>query len=108
MGTSMRAAHRIHPSLIRPVLFGGAEPGVAVVTVSAAIGIPLFGGLHLVTVGISLIFAFWVHGVGVWLARRDPQMIAVYLRSISAKDHYVPWGSRRSRSLTPRPCNPGA
>lgn len=108
MDSSARARHTIHPSLIRPVLFGGAEPGVAVVSVSTAVGVPMFAGLHLVTLAVALLFAFWVHAIGVWLARRDPQMIAVYLRSIAAKDHYVPWGTRRGRPMAPRPCVPGA
>lgn len=94
----------IHQSLIRPVLFGGAERGVSVLSVSAAIGVPMFAGLHVLTIAVALAFAFPVHALGVWLARRDPQMIAVYLRSLSASDHYVPWGSRRRRSASVHPC----
>jgi type IV secretory pathway TrbD component len=99
--------HTIHQALIRPVLFGGAERGVAVLSFSAAVGIPLFAGLHVVTIAIALLFAFPIHGLGVWLARRDPQMISVYLRSISACDHYVPW-ARRQRPAAVRTCIPEA
>lgn len=98
----------IHQSLVRPVLFGGSERGVSVLSVSAAIGIPMFAGLHVLTVAIALAFAFPIHGLGVWLAKRDPQMVAVYLRSLSAGDHYVPWGRRRPGSAAVHPCIPGA
>lgn len=108
MTSSARTKRTIHQSLIRPVLFGGAERGVSVLSVAAAIGIPMFAGLHVLTVAIALVFALPVHALGVWLARRDPQMIAVYLRSLSASDHYVPWGGRRLRSTAVHPCIPGA
>lgn len=109
MTSAGREKRTIHQALIRPVLFGGAERGVAVLSVSAAIGIPMFAGLHVLTVTIALLFAFPIHGFGVWLARRDPHMIAVYLRSLSASDHYVPWCTRRPGvSNRVHPCIPGA
>ena len=107
MASSTRERRRIHPSLIRPVLFGGVERGVAVVSFSAAIGIPLFAGLHILTIIIALLFAFPIHALGVWMANRDPQMVAVYLRSIAARDHYVPWSARGVRRAPVRPCIPG-
>ena len=108
MSASVLDRRRIHPSLVRPVLFGGAERGVAVVSVAAAVGVPLFAGLHVLTLVIAFIFAVPIHALGVWMARRDPQMIAVYLRSISARDHYVPWGTRRVTTAPVHPCIPKA
>jgi type IV secretory pathway TrbD component len=108
MASSTRERRTIHPSLIRPVLFGGAERGVAVVTFMAAVGIPLYAGLHLVTVGIALLFAFPIHALGVWAAKQDPQMIAVYLRSLTGRDHYLPWGSRQVRTAPVHPSIPRA
>jgi type IV secretory pathway TrbD component len=108
MALSTRERRTIHPSLIRPVLFGGAERGVAVVTFMVAVGIPLYAGLHLLTVGIALLFAFPIHALGVWAAKQDPQMIAVYLRSLAGRDHYLPWGSRHTRAAPLRPSIPGA
>ena len=107
MATGTHEKRTIHQALIRPVLFGGAERGVAVLSATAAIGIPLFAGLHVLTVGLALLFAFPIHGFGVWLARRDPHMVAVYLRSLSASDHYVPWCARRPGSGRVHPCIPG-
>jgi type IV secretory pathway TrbD component len=106
MVSQLLEGHMIHRSLIRPVLFGGVERGVAVMSFSAAVGIPLFAGLHILTITIALLFAFPIHALGVWLARRDPQAISVYLRSISAGDHYVPW-ARRGRAAPVHTCIPG-
>lgn len=74
MASSTRERRRIHLSLIKPVLFGGVERRVAVMSASAAIGIPLFAGLHVVTLAIALVFAFPTHALGVWMPRRDPQI----------------------------------
>lgn len=107
MVSSSRERRRIHSSLIKPILFGGVERGVVVMSGSAAIGIPLFAGLHPVTLVLAFVFAFPIHALGVWMARRDPQMMAVYVRSISARDHYVPWSGRRSVRTVVHPCIPG-
>jgi type IV secretory pathway TrbD component len=103
-----RDRRTIHQALIRPALFGGVERSVAVMSFSAAIGIPLFAGLHVLTIGIALLFAFPVHALGVWAAKRDPLMISLYLRSLSSRDHYVPWGGRRMRPAPVRQSIPGA
>jgi type IV secretion system protein TrbD len=108
MSTGPLEKRPIHPSLIRPILLGGAERGMAIISVAAGIGVPMFTGLHPVASVIAVLFAFSLHALGVWLARRDPQAIAVYVRSISAKDHYLPWGSRRLRAGSVRPSIPGA
>lgn len=104
----MRERRVIHASLIRPVLFGGAERGIAVLAFSAAIGVPLYAGLHVITVAIALVFAFPIQTLGVWMARRDPRMIEIYLRSLSGRDHYLPWGGRNARPAAVHSSMPGA
>jgi type IV secretory pathway TrbD component len=108
MGSGGRERRTIHPALIRPVLFGGAERGVAVLAFSAAIGVPLYGGLHPLTLGIALLFAFPVQALGVWMARHDPILVSVYLRSLSGRDHYLPWGGRHASAAAVHPSIPGA
>lgn len=107
MTSSRRERRIIHPSLIRPVLFGGAERGVAVMAFSAAIGVPLYAGLHVLTIAIALVFAFPIQTLGVWMARRDPRMIEIYLRSLFGRDHYWPWGGRHPRPATVHASIPG-
>ncbi len=103
-----RARRVIHPSLVRPVLFGGAEQGMAVLTVIAGVGIPLYGGLHLVTIAAAALLGFPLHALGVWLAKKDPQMVALYVRSAMSRDFYLPFGARRTASPAVRPSIPGA
>ena len=85
--------HPIHPSLVRPVLFAGAEPAAAVMEGLTA-GALLFGvGFHLATIALALFYLTVVHGVMVWVAKQDPHMSQLYLRSLSARDFYYPHGS---------------
>ncbi len=97
----------IHPSLVRPVLFGGAEQGMTVLTVIAAVGIPLYGGFHVITITVALLLAFPLHALGVGLAKKDPQMVALYVRSLTARDFYLPFGARKTLSSVVRPSIPG-
>ena len=60
--------HPIHPSLVRPVLFAGAEPAAAVFEGLTA-GALLFGaGFHVATIGLAVFYLTVVHGVMVWVA----------------------------------------
>ncbi|HBL26510.1 MAG TPA: conjugal transfer protein [Acidobacteria bacterium] len=82
-------SHPVHPSLTRPVLFGGAERELAILegTLIAAL---LFGvGLHGLTVAIAALIAFGVHPLLVLAAKNDAQMFRIYLRSIAHQDAYL-------------------
>ena len=48
-----RGERPVHLSLIRPTLFGGAEQGMAVLTLIAAVGIPMYGGFHPATIAVG-------------------------------------------------------
>ena len=58
MSASVLDRRRIHPSLVRPVLFGGAERGVAVVSVAAAVGVTTA-----LTCAVALVNTVHVNGV---------------------------------------------
>lgn len=107
MPTSQSARRVVHQSLIRPVLFGGTEQGIAMLVLIAAVGIPMYGGFHAATIGIGFLLAVPLHSLGVWLAKKDPQMVALFARSISARDFYLPFGAMRTRSSVVRPSIPG-
>lgn len=108
MASRKRERGVVHPSLVRPVLFGGVEQGMAMLTLIAAVGIPLYGGFHPVTIGVGLLLAFPIHALGVWMAKKDPQMVGLYARSVWGDDHYLPYGAKRTRSSRVRPSIPGA
>ena len=86
-------SHTIHASLYRPVLFAGAEPSVVVLEVTTAFALVFGVGLHLATVVLAAFYLIVVHGLMMWVARQDSHMIALYIRSLGARDFYPPHGS---------------
>lgn len=103
-----RGKRPVHLSLIRPTLFGGAEQGMAVLTLIAVVGIPMYGGFHPATIAVGLVVGLPVHALGRWLAKKDPHMIALFIRSLRARDFYLPHGARRAWSPAVRPSIPEA
>jgi type IV secretory pathway TrbD component len=78
------------------VLFAGAEPAAAVLEGLTA-GALLFGvGFHVVTIALALFYLTVVHGAMVWVAKQDPHMSQLYLRSLAAHDFYYPHGTPRA------------
>jgi len=95
--------HPIHASLFRPMLVGGAEPAAVIVEVMTA-GAVVFGiGLHFTTVALALFYLVVVHGVMVWVAKQDPQMSMLYMRSVTAKDYYTPLAAADAPCPAARP-----
>ncbi|WP_083797231.1 conjugal transfer protein TrbD [Limnobacter sp. MED105] len=77
----------MHQSLIRPVLLGGAERGLALMNgvISAALIFGI-GSWQAAVIGIG--FALIVHMVLVNLAKQDCQFFDVYKRHITYQDFY--------------------
>ena len=86
-------AHAIHAALYRPVLFAGVEPAVVVVEVTTAFALVFGVGLHVATVLLAVFYLTVVHAVMVWVAKQDPQMTALYVRSVVSHDFYPPHAS---------------
>jgi len=109
MGTGISAgppsleAHPIHPALYRPVLFAGAEPAVVVLEVTTAFALVFGVGLHVATVVLAVFYLTVVHAVMVWVAKQDPQMIGLYVRSLGARDFYP---AHASVHAAPPPVHP--
>ena len=93
----------IHASLYRPVLFAGVEPAMAVLEGTTAFALVFGVGLHVATVLLAVFYLTVVHGVFVWVARQDPQMTALYVRSLAIRDFYPPHGTVHGG---PRPAQP--
>ncbi|HWG35798.1 MAG TPA: VirB3 family type IV secretion system protein [Gemmatimonadaceae bacterium] len=101
IGADTRTVHPIHVSLIRPVLFAGAEPAVVIVETCVVFALLFVVGIHIMTVAIA---AFWltvVHGTMVWIAKQEPQMSILYVRSLCGRDFYAP--QARAHAATPAP-----
>jgi type IV secretory pathway TrbD component len=86
-------AHAVHASLYRPVLFAGAEPTVVVLEVMTAFALVFGVGLHVATVLLAVFYLTVVHAVMAWVAKQDPQMTALYVRSLATRDFYAPHAS---------------
>ena len=80
--------HVIHASLVRPALYAGAEPAVVMVEVSVAFALVFVVGFHVITLLLALFWLTVVHGAMVWVAKQDPQMTTLYVRSLLAQDYY--------------------
>ena len=97
-----RVTHVIHASLIRPVLFAGAEPAVVIVETCVAFALVFVVGLHLVTVALALFWLTAVHSVMVWVAKQEPQMTSLYVRSLAGRDFYAPHAKAYTTARSPR------
>lgn len=100
-------SHAIHSSLVRPVLFAGAEPAAVMVEVTAAFALVFGIGFHAVTVLLALFYLTTVHGFMVWVAAQDPQMTALYVRSLASRDFYPPHAGVGARTPVVRSSIPG-
>ena len=100
-------SHVIHSSLVRPVLFAGAEPAAVMVEVTAAFALVFGIGFHAVTVLLALFYLTTVHGFMVWVAAQDPQMTALYARSLGTRDFYPPHAGVRAMTPVVRSSIPG-
>ena len=100
--------HPIHASLYRPVLFAGAEPAAVIVEVSTAFGLVFGVGLHLMTLLLAVFYLTVVHGIMVWVAKQDPQMSILYIRSLGAQDFYKPHAGIHGLTPSMKPSLPPA
>jgi type IV secretory pathway TrbD component len=99
--------HRVHASLVRPVLYLGVERPVIAFEATLALAV-LFGvGLHFITLGLIGVVMLVIHPSMVWATARDAQATEVYVRSRAYADYYAPHGSPARRGRTPRPSIPG-
>lgn len=99
-------AHRLHEALFRPVLFAGAVPELVLVEAATVIALIVLVGLHLATLALAALYATVVHSTVVWVTAQDPQMPAIYLRSLGGKDYYAPHAAPFAAAPSVRPSIP--
>jgi type IV secretory pathway TrbD component len=58
-------------------------------------------GFHIVTLILAAVWVTAVHTIMVWVAKQDPQMVELYIRSLSGRDYYAPHA--RAHAPTPAP-----
>jgi type IV secretory pathway TrbD component len=102
----MLEEHPFHPSLVRPTLLAGVEPAAAALEVLTA-GALVFGvGFHVATILLAGFYLTGVHAVMTWVAKQDPQMSQLYLRSLAARDYYPAHGRIGAPTRSVRPAIP--
>jgi type IV secretory pathway TrbD component len=80
--------HVIHASLYRPVLFAGAEPGVVILEIATSFALVFGVGIHVATLALAAFYLTALHATMVSIAKDEPQMIALYVRSLAGHDFY--------------------
>lgn len=105
-GPATPSRHAIHASLCRPVLFLGAEPGVVIVEAAVVLALLFVVGVHVATVAVAVFYVTVVHGAVVRVTASDPQISAVYVRSLFARDYYPPHAQLRAGPPPVRPSLP--
>ena len=97
---------KVHQSLIRPPLYMGVDRGILFLEVTSVGSLFFVAGLNLVTLGLSLIWVLLLHPIAAWIYSRDPQLPALYIRSLAAKDFYAPHARLTSKVPAPKPSIP--
>lgn len=98
--------HTIHLSLLRPVLIAGVEPEIAGVEATTVFALLFLVGLHVATILLAAFYLVVVHSIMAWVARQDPAMVRLYLRSLAARDFYPPHARTRASAMSVRPSIP--
>ncbi len=78
----------LHPSLIRPILLGGAERDLVLINVILIAVLILGIGPHPLTFLTAALLATAGHSTLVLAARYDPQMWRVYTRHLAYRTYY--------------------
>jgi type IV secretory pathway TrbD component len=78
----------IHASLHRSVLFAGVEPAVAITEGAVSMGLLVVVGLHVATIALAALYLLVLHCAMVRATASDPEIAAVYIRSLRYRDYY--------------------
>jgi type IV secretory pathway TrbD component len=98
--------HVVHPSLWRPILFGGADPGIVIAEVATVLALLFVVGLHVATVALALAYSTIVHAAAVWVTAKDAAIASIYLRSLSPRDVCAPIARTSAAPAFVRPAVP--
>jgi type IV secretory pathway TrbD component len=98
--------HVIHASLYRSVLFAGAEPGVVILEIATSFALVFGVGIHVATLALAAFYLTALHSLMVSIARDEPQMIALYVRSLASHDFYFPHTGIHASPVIPKPSIP--
>ena len=98
-----RETRTIHPSLYRPITIGGAEARFVIFEGVTVGSLAIMGGFHWLSLLLGLFYVVVVHGVMVWVTKKDPHLIVLYVRSLQHPDYYP---AHARAHAPPRPVKP--
>jgi type IV secretory pathway TrbD component len=79
---------------------------VVILEVATAFALVFGVGIHLATLALATFYLTAVHAVMVWVAKHDPDMTALYVRSLGGHDFYFPHSGIHYSSPPPKPSIP--
>lgn len=88
----------VHQSLVKPILFGGAERELAIINVLLIVMLIVGGNFSLVGIIIAGLLATVGHASLVAAAKLDSQLVRIYCRHIRYKDYYPALSTHSARS----------
>jgi type IV secretory pathway TrbD component len=86
---------RVHPALLRAVLYAGVERPVIALEGTIAAALVFTVGPRLVTLAVIVAIVVVIHPAMAWATSRDPLATAIYVRSLRWRDYYAPHGTLR-------------
>jgi type IV secretory pathway VirB3-like protein len=96
----------IHPSLTKPVLWGGVERRVVGIEFMIVLVILTWKGIAPGAVLLVACIVIPMHLIARRTAREDPRMLDLVLRSLAWRRHYPAHGSFRAASPPTKPSIP--
>lgn len=87
----------IHPSLIRPVFWGGADRRLAMPLWTVVLLLLFATPIHPLTIGIAVVLGVGGQIALVRAAKADPYWFDIYLRTLHYQPYYPPHSSVRAK-----------
>ena len=98
----------IHPSLTKPVLWGGVERRVVAIEFMIVVVIVTWKAITAETLLLVACIVVPMHLIARRIAREDPRMLDLALRSLAWHRHYPAHGSFHAASPPTKPSIPKA
>ena len=100
------ASHEVHQSLVKTPLYAGVDRGFLLFEVATVGSLFFLVGFHLATLGLAVLWLAVLHPVMAWINSQDPLLAQLYIRSLSARDFYLPHAKPDARGVRAKPSIP--
>lgn len=106
MARPERTEHEVHQSLVKTPLYAGVDRGFLLFEVATVGSLFFLVGFHLATVGLAVLWVAVLHPVMAWINNKDPLLAQLYVRSLTAKDFYLPHAKHYAAGTKTKPSIP--